>query len=118
MLLQWLIPHDMSAHLQLEELSLLLTRLRQHQARLASVRNFAIGQLLQHQLTVPTCQVSTGGLSQSCGQPGDKGVTCQSVFPHARALVCICCLALPLIPACLLLMLLPDTVQWRWGPCP
>nr|XP_036882819.1 pleckstrin homology domain-containing family A member 7 isoform X12 [Manis javanica] len=40
----------------LEELSLLLTRLQQHQARLASVRNFAIGQLLQHQLTVPTCQ--------------------------------------------------------------
>ncbi|EHH52326.1 hypothetical protein EGM_12751 [Macaca fascicularis] len=40
----------------LEELSLLLTRLRRHQAKLASVRNFAIGQLLQHQLTFPTCQ--------------------------------------------------------------
>ncbi|KAB1272125.1 Pleckstrin homology domain-containing family A member 7 [Camelus dromedarius] len=41
---------------KLEELSLLLTRLRRHQAKLASVRNFAIGQLLQHQLTFPTCQ--------------------------------------------------------------
>ncbi|XP_024304138.1 pleckstrin homology domain-containing family A member 7 isoform X13 [Homo sapiens] len=40
----------------LEELSLLLTRLRRHQAKLASVRNFAISQLLQHQLTFPTCQ--------------------------------------------------------------
>ncbi|XP_019602188.2 pleckstrin homology domain-containing family A member 7 isoform X12 [Rhinolophus sinicus] len=40
----------------LEELSLLLTRLRRHQAQLASVRNFAIGQLLQHHLTFPTCQ--------------------------------------------------------------
>ncbi|KAI4580855.1 hypothetical protein MJG53_010397 [Ovis ammon polii x Ovis aries] len=40
----------------LEELSLLLAQLRQHQARLASVRNFAIGQLLQHQLTFPSCQ--------------------------------------------------------------
>jgi hypothetical protein len=47
-------------HLQLEELSLLLTRLRRHQAKLASVRNFAVGQLLQHHLTFPTCQVSTG----------------------------------------------------------
>lgn len=53
-----------STHLQLEELSLLLTRLRRHQAELASVRNFAIGQLLQHHLTFPTCQVSAGGLSQ------------------------------------------------------
>ncbi|XP_014386428.1 PREDICTED: pleckstrin homology domain-containing family A member 7 isoform X7 [Myotis brandtii] len=40
----------------LEELSLLLTRLRRHQAKLASVRDFAVGQLLQHQLTFPTCQ--------------------------------------------------------------
>ncbi|KAB0405953.1 hypothetical protein E2I00_012142 [Balaenoptera physalus] len=40
----------------LEELSLLLTRLRRHQAKLARVRNFAIGQLLQHELTFPTCQ--------------------------------------------------------------
>nr|XP_023419055.1 pleckstrin homology domain-containing family A member 7 isoform X1 [Cavia porcellus]XP_023419056.1 pleckstrin homology domain-containing family A member 7 isoform X1 [Cavia porcellus] len=40
----------------LEELSLLLTRLRRHQAKLASVRNFAVGQLLQHHLTFPTCQ--------------------------------------------------------------
>nr|XP_019602188.1 PREDICTED: pleckstrin homology domain-containing family A member 7 isoform X10 [Rhinolophus sinicus] len=40
----------------LEELSLLLTRLQRHQAELASVRNFAIGQLLQHHLTFPTCQ--------------------------------------------------------------
>ncbi|KAG8524273.1 Pleckstrin homology domain-containing family A member 7, partial [Galemys pyrenaicus] len=40
----------------LEELSLLLTRLRRHQAKLASVRNLAIGQLLQHQLTFPTYQ--------------------------------------------------------------
>lgn len=49
---------DVSIHLQLEELSQLLTRLRRHQAKLASVRNFAVGQLLQHQLTFPTCQVS------------------------------------------------------------
>lgn len=49
---------DVSMHLQLEELSQLLTRLRRHQAKLASVRNFAVGQLLQHQLTFPTCQVS------------------------------------------------------------
>ncbi|XP_045146919.1 pleckstrin homology domain-containing family A member 7 [Echinops telfairi] len=41
----------------LEELSLLLARLRRHQAKLASVRNFAVGQFLQHQLTFPTCQV-------------------------------------------------------------
>ncbi|XP_066894251.1 pleckstrin homology domain-containing family A member 7 isoform X10 [Kogia breviceps] len=40
----------------LEELSLLLTRLRRHQAKLARVRNFAIGQSLQHELTFPTCQ--------------------------------------------------------------
>ncbi|XP_058993232.1 pleckstrin homology domain-containing family A member 7 isoform X3 [Mustela lutreola] len=40
----------------LEELSRLLTRLRRHQARLASVRNLAVGQLLQHQLTWPACQ--------------------------------------------------------------
>nr|XP_040140613.1 pleckstrin homology domain-containing family A member 7 isoform X3 [Ictidomys tridecemlineatus] len=40
----------------LEELSLLLTRLRRHQAKLASVRDFAVGQLLQRYLTFPTCQ--------------------------------------------------------------
>ncbi|KAF6105543.1 pleckstrin homology domain containing A7 [Phyllostomus discolor] len=40
----------------LEQLSLLLSRLRRHQAKLASVRNLAVGQLLQHQLTFPTCQ--------------------------------------------------------------
>ncbi|XP_047372556.1 pleckstrin homology domain-containing family A member 7 isoform X3 [Sciurus carolinensis] len=40
----------------LEELSLLLTRLRRHQAKLASVRDFAVGQLLQRHLTFPTCQ--------------------------------------------------------------
>ncbi|TKC47570.1 hypothetical protein EI555_013699 [Monodon monoceros] len=40
----------------LEELSLLLTRLRRHQAKLARVRNFAISQLLQHELTFPSCQ--------------------------------------------------------------
>ncbi|KAK1335915.1 hypothetical protein QTO34_003714 [Cnephaeus nilssonii] len=40
----------------LEELSLLLTRLRWHQAKLASVRDFAVGHLLQHQLTFPACQ--------------------------------------------------------------
>ncbi|XP_008851753.1 pleckstrin homology domain-containing family A member 7 isoform X2 [Nannospalax galili] len=40
----------------LEELSLLLTRLQRHQAKLASVRNFAVGQLLHHYLTFPACQ--------------------------------------------------------------
>ncbi|XP_054997251.1 pleckstrin homology domain-containing family A member 7 isoform X4 [Sorex araneus] len=40
----------------LEELSLLLGRLRRHQAKLASARNFAVGQLLQRELTFPTCQ--------------------------------------------------------------
>lgn len=88
----------MSTHLQLEELSLLLTRLRRHQARLASVRNLAVGQLLQHQLTFPTCQVSAGGLSQGRGPPGGKGVTCWLVLFRAHTLVCICCLALSLAP--------------------
>ncbi|XP_076797582.1 pleckstrin homology domain-containing family A member 7 isoform X10 [Arvicanthis niloticus] len=40
----------------LEELSLLLTRLQRHQSKLASVRNFAMGQLLHHYLTFPACQ--------------------------------------------------------------
>uniref|UniRef100_A0A8C6GJK6 Pleckstrin homology domain containing, family A member 7 n=2 Tax=Mus spicilegus TaxID=10103 RepID=A0A8C6GJK6_MUSSI len=40
----------------LEELSLLLTRLQRHQSKLASVRNFAVGQLLHHYLTFPACQ--------------------------------------------------------------
>ncbi|XP_051005221.1 pleckstrin homology domain-containing family A member 7 isoform X3 [Acomys russatus] len=40
----------------LEELSLLLSRLQRHQSKLASVRNFAVGQLLHHYLTFPACQ--------------------------------------------------------------
>ncbi|XP_060222962.1 pleckstrin homology domain-containing family A member 7 isoform X3 [Meriones unguiculatus] len=40
----------------LEDLSLLLTRLQRHQSKLASVRNFAVGQLLHHYLTFPACQ--------------------------------------------------------------
>lgn len=73
---------DVSIHLQLEELSLLLTRLRRHQAKLASVRNFAISQLLQHQLTFPTCQVSLlVGSLRARGHLGGKGVTCWPVFP-------------------------------------
>ncbi|XP_029438951.1 pleckstrin homology domain-containing family A member 7 [Rhinatrema bivittatum] len=39
-----------------EELTLLLIRLRRHQAKLASVRNYTIGQLQQHEPTNPTYQ--------------------------------------------------------------
>ncbi|XP_068947204.1 pleckstrin homology domain-containing family A member 7 isoform X1 [Petaurus breviceps papuanus] len=39
-----------------EELTLLLIRLRRHQAKLASVRNYTIAQLLQHEPTIPTYQ--------------------------------------------------------------
>lgn len=98
-LLPWLISSMcLSTHLQLEELSLLLTRLRRHQAELASVRNFAVGQLLQHHLTFPTCQVSAGGLSQGRGHPRGKGMTCWPALPRARALLCTYCPALSLLP--------------------
>ena len=106
------------AHPQLEELSLLLTQLRQHQARLASVRNFAIGQLLQHQLTFPSCQVSAGGPSQGWGPPGGQGVPCWPVLRRAPALVCPAVWLSPLfLPVCFW-MLLPDTVRPSWGPRP
>lgn len=89
----------MSTHLQLEELSLLLTRLRRHQAKLASVRNFAIGQLLQHQLTFPTCQVSTGGLLSGPGAGSDMLARVRSCPCSDLSLLS----ASPLFAACLLL---------------
>lgn len=106
------------AHPQLEELSLLLTQLRQHQARLASVRNFAIGQLLQHQLAFPSCQVSAGGPSQGWGPPWGPGSA-----RLARAPSCPCSslsavwLSPSFLPVCLW-MLLPDTARPSWGPRP
>ena len=48
----------MSKYLQPEELTLLLIRLRRHQAKLASIRNYTIAQLLQHLPTNSTYQVS------------------------------------------------------------
>lgn len=66
----------MSTRPQLEELSLLLTRLQRHQAKLASVRNFAVGQLLHHYLTFPACQVSAGGLSWA-----PAGMACRPCSP-------------------------------------
>ena len=98
------------AHPQLEELSLLLAQLRQHQARLASVRNFAIGQLLQHQLTFPSCQVSAGGPSQGGGPPWGPGsamLTCAASCP-CSSLSSVWLFPL-FLPVCFW-MLLPDTV--------
>lgn len=66
----------MSTRPQLEELSLLLTRLQRHQSKLASVRNFAMGQLLHHYLTFPACQVSAGGPSWA-----PAGMACLPCFP-------------------------------------
>lgn len=83
----------MSTRPQLEELSLLLTRLQRHQAKLASVRNFAVGQLLHHYLTFPACQVSAGGLSWA-----QAGMACHSVFPRAVCSGLSCWLALSLFP--------------------
>lgn len=48
----------MSKYLQPEELTLLLIRLRRHQAKLASIRNYTIAQLLQHLPTNSAYQVS------------------------------------------------------------
>lgn len=61
---------------QLDELSLLLTRLQRHQSKLASVRNFAVGQLLHHYLTFPACQVSAGWPSWA-----PAGMACLPYFP-------------------------------------
>lgn len=88
----------MSTRPQLEELSLLLTRLQRHQAKLASVRNFAVGQLLHHYLTFPACQVSAGGLSWA-----QTGMACHSCFPVQCALVCPAGWLSPSSLACLLL---------------
>lgn len=70
------LPPNVSTRPQLEELSLLLTRLQRHQSKLASVRNFAVGQLLHHYLTFPACQVSTGGPSWA-----QAGMACLPRFP-------------------------------------
>lgn len=88
----------MSTRPQLEELSLLLTRLQRHQAKLASVRNFAVGQLLHHYLTFPACQVSAGGLSWAQAE-----MACHSCFPVQCALVCPAGWLSPSSLACLLL---------------
>lgn len=108
----------MSTHLQLEELSRLLTRLRRHQARLASVRNLAVGQLLQHQLTWPTCQVSAAGLSQGRGLPavGQQSDVLARVFSCPRSRLYLLSGSSPhSLPVCFW-SLLPDTVQGPgWG---
>lgn len=70
------LPPNVSTRPQLEELSLLLTRLQRHQSKLASVRNFAVGQLLHHYLTFPACQVSAGGPSWAQAE-----MACLPCFP-------------------------------------
>lgn len=79
--MRWLTPSGVSIRPQLEDLSLLLTRLQRHQSKLASVRNFAVGQLLHHYLTFPACQVSAGGPSWA-----QAGMACRLCLP-CRALV-------------------------------
>ena len=103
---------------QLEELSLLLAQLRQHQARLASVRHFAIGQLLQHQLTFPSCQVSAGGPSQGWGPPWGPGSAMLACAPSCPCSSLSCCLALSLVPACSLLDATAGHCAAIMGPTP
>lgn len=66
----------MSTRPQLDELSLLLTRLQRHQSKLASVRDFTVGQLLHHYLTFPACQVSARGPSWAPAE-----MACLPCFP-------------------------------------
>ena len=106
------------AHPQLEKLSLLLAQLRQHQARLASVRNFAIGQLLQHQLTFPSCQVSAGGSPQGWGPPWGPGSAMLACAPSCPCSSLSCCLALSLVPACSLLDATAGHCAAIMGPMP
>lgn len=108
----------MSTHLQLEQLSLLLSRLRRHQAKLASVQNFALGQLLQHQLTFPACQVSAGGLSLGAGATLGQGCDTRpcSLVPTLWSV--LAGWLAPSFPACLLLDAVARCCSSGGAPCP